>query len=149
LYQSSRGGGLTFHWPGQLVVYPVLKLAKSEQSLPKFMHRLEEVGLRTLSELGIAAYRRRHEAAQIGLWHEGRKIASMGIFVARWITSFGFALNLSGDTRPARYIRPCGLKGVQLITIEEINGQSPDRKQVKKLVLRHFQEVFERKLISA
>jgi hypothetical protein len=64
LYQSSRGGGLTFHWPGQLVVYPVLKLAKSEQSLPKFMHRLEEVGLRTLSELGIAAYRRRHEAPE-------------------------------------------------------------------------------------
>lgn len=147
LYQATRGGGLTFHWPGQLVVYPVLKLAKHEQSLPKYMQHLEEVGIRTLHDLGIEAYRRRDQAAQIGLWHEGKKIASMGIFVARWITSFGFALNLEGDLSPAQKIRPCGLKNVELVTIEQVTGQAPGRIEVNELVLKHFQEIFERELI--
>ncbi|MDZ7336566.1 MAG: lipoyl(octanoyl) transferase LipB, partial [candidate division KSB1 bacterium] len=125
LHQHVRGGGLTYHWPGQLVCYPILKLQPHEQNIGKYMYKLEEVGLRTLKDLGIVAERKRDKAAQIGLWLGNNKIASMGIHVSRWITSWGFALNLYGDKSPADFIRPCGLEGVKLITAEEILGFAP------------------------
>ncbi len=68
LYQSVRGGGLTYHWPGQFVCYPVFKLTKPEQNIPRYMYMLEETGLRTLKNLGINANRKREKTAQIGLW---------------------------------------------------------------------------------
>lgn len=148
LYKSIRGGGLTYHWAGQFVCYPVLKLNHDEQNISDYMYRLEEVGIRTLRDLQVTAERRRDETAQIGLWHDGRKIASMGVHVSRWVTSFGFALNLLGDTEPTRFIRPCGLKNVQLTTVEEVTGNPPDREFVKQRLIGHFQDVFQRELIE-
>ena len=143
ILKFNRGGGLTFHWPGQLVVYPILKLRKEEQHLSKFMYQLEEVGLRTLKDLGINAERKRNKTAQIGLWHNEQKIASMGIAIFHWVTSYGFALNISGDFRMANYIRPCGLEA-KLNTIENILGFVPDREKVISSLLSHFQIVFNR-----
>lgn len=148
LFQTTRGGGLTYHWPGQLLVYPILKLHPGEQNIPRHMFRLEEVGLRTLNDFGVVATRQREHTAQIGLWHDGRKVASMGIFIARWVTSYGFALNLSGDLTPSRGIRPCGLENVELTSIEEITRRAPDRLEVMQSVRRHFQEIFERRIIA-
>lgn len=149
LFQTNRGGGLTYHWPGQLLVYPILKLRPCEQNIPRHMFRLEEVGLRTLKDFGVIATRQREHTAQIGLWHEGRKVASMGIFIARWVTSYGFALNLSGDLTPSRGIRPCGLEDVQLTSIEKIIRRTPDRLEVMQSVRRHFQEIFDRHLVTS
>ncbi len=143
IYQAHRGGGLSYHWDGQLVAYPVLKLRKAEQHISEYMYRLEEVGLRTLNELGVIAQRKRDETAQIGLWHGEDKIASMGIYVSRWVTSFGFALNLAGDKSPARYIRPCGLD-VQLTTVSEVTGKEADREFATQKVIQHFTDVFQR-----
>ncbi len=148
LYKSLRGGGLTYHWSGQIVCYPVLKLNHDEQNISHYMYRLEEVGIRMLRDLRVAAERRRDETAQIGLWHDGRKIASMGVHVSRWVTSFGFALNLLGDIELTRFIRPCGLQNVQLTTVEEVSGNTPDRKFVKQRLIGHFQDVFQRELIE-
>jgi len=146
LYQNTRGGGLTYHWQGQLVCYPILKLKPGEQNIRQYMFRLEEVALRTLSDFGIYAERRREQTAQIGLWVGNYKIASMGIHISNWITSFGFALNLFGDLSPANYIRPCGLENVRLITIEDITGIKTSKKMVINSIVRHFQDVFLRKI---
>ncbi|MDW7680395.1 MAG: lipoyl(octanoyl) transferase LipB [bacterium] len=148
IYQSMRGGGLTYHWPGQLVVYPVLKLTKPEQNLSNFMFRLEEVALRTLKDLGVVAQRKRDQIAQIGLWVGEDKIASMGTYISNWITSYGFALNLSGDYRPATFIRPCGLD-VQFRTVADITGIQPDRKMVEQWVVYHFVRIFNRQLVPS
>ncbi len=144
-HQHVRGGGLTYHWPGQLVCYPILKLQPHEQNIANYMFKLEEVGLRTLKDVGIVATRKRDKAAQIGLWLGNGKIASMGIHVSKWVTSWGFALNLYGDKSPANFIRPCGLEGVSLITIEEVLGQAPSRQWMMNRLIHHFEEVFQRR----
>jgi lipoate-protein ligase B len=112
------------------------------------MYRLEEVGLRTLRDLGIMAERKREKASQIGLWLGNNKIASMGIHISKWVTSWGFALNLYGDKSPADYIRPCGLEGVKLITAEDVLGFKPSKQWVMNRVVHHFGKVFERKVSS-
>jgi len=85
LFKATRGGGLAFHWPGQVNCYPILKLQPHEQHISKYMYGLEEVGLRTLNDLGIAAYRQRDTTTQIGLWFENKKISIFSIFyVKRW-----------------------------------------------------------------
>jgi lipoate-protein ligase B len=146
LHKNIRGGGLTYHWPGQLVCYPILKLLPHEQNIGRYMAKLEEVGLRTLRDLGIIAERKRDKTAQIGLWLGNHKIASMGIHISKWITSWGFALNLSGDKTPADFIRPCGLEGVKLMTVEEIKGFRPLKHWVMNRVVYHFGNVFDRKV---
>jgi lipoate-protein ligase B len=110
------------------------------------MTRLEEIGIVTLKKLGIHAERRRDAAAYIGLWVDGKKIASMGIRVSRWVTSFGFAMNLDGDYAASQYVRPCGIEGLRLTTIEDILGQAPSRVQVMDLIRESFQSVFQRTL---
>ncbi len=149
LIKTARGGGITYLWEGQILCYPVLKLLPSEQDLPSYMFRLEEVALRTLTDLGVKAHRKRGRAAQIGLWWEDRKIASMGIHSARWVTSYGFALNIGGDTGPSRFIHPCGLKGVHLVTVSEITGVEPPRRTILSSIIDHFGEVFDRQVITA
>ncbi len=148
LYKNNRGGGLTYHWQGQLVCYPVLKLRSKEQNISNYMYRLEEVGLRTLRDLWIVAERKRQKTTQIGLWLGDNKIASMGIHISKWITSWGFALNLYGDKSPADFIRPCGLEGVNLITVEEVTGYRLSKRSVMNLLIHHFEDVFERKVSS-
>ena len=147
LYQSDRGGGLTYHWPGQLICYPVMKLDAHEKNIPGYMARLEEVAIRTLRAFGVQAHRKREHTAQIGLWVEDRKIASMGISISRWITQYGFALNLYGDMSPSIYIRPCGLKDVSLTSIEQLTGITVDREKVVQYLIPHFSHVFDRHMI--
>ncbi len=147
LIGTVRGGGITYLWEGQILCYPVLKLLPSEQDLTAYMFRLEEVALQTLKDVGVTAHRKRGKAAQIGLWWEDQKVASMGIHSARWVTSYGFALNIAGDTSPSRFIHPCGLKGVRLVTVSEITGAEPPRSTVISSIVDHFSEVFNRKII--
>lgn len=146
LMKMVRGGGLTYHWPGQLACYPILKLSSQEQNLNHYMFLLEEVGLRTLKDFGVKAKRKREHVSQIGLWYRDEKICSMGIHLSKWVTSFGFSLNLSGDPGPSRYIKPCGLSGVRLTTISNATGQEPRRSRVVASILKNFQEVFMRVL---
>lgn len=146
LHKSVRGGGLSYHWPGQLICYPILKLHEDEKNIPRYMYKLEQIGLDTLAELGVHAARKRDQTAQIGLWVNNSKVASMGIRISRWVTSYGFALNLTGDTSPSQFIRPCGLDNVNLTTVEQLTGKSPDRDDVKQRVMGHFESQFQRTL---
>ena len=146
LVRSVRGGGITYHWPGQVVCYPVLSLGPFERNIPSYMHKLEEVGIRTLKSFGVESTRRRDSAAHVGLWCERSKVASMGVRVSHWVTSFGFAINHEGDHGPSAYVRPCGLEGVRLTTLEELLGQAPPRSWVVDAITENFAEVLERHL---
>jgi lipoate-protein ligase B len=142
--RSVRGGGITYHWPGQVACYPVVKLGPAEMDIPAYMEKLEEVALSALRSFGVNAARRRGKAAYIGLWHEGSKVASMGVRVSQWVTSFGFAINLEGDHAASSYVRPCGLEGVKLITLEEILGRAPKRAELIDAISKSFASVFSR-----
>jgi lipoate-protein ligase B len=142
--RSVRGGGITYHWAGQLVCYPVVKLGFQERDIPAYMNKLESVGIETLQHFGLSAERRRDSAAHVGLWLGNKKIVSMGVRVSRWVTSFGFAINLEGDFTPASYVRPCGLEGVQLTTLEESLGFAPSRETVMNQINDKFASIFQR-----
>ncbi|HMK36402.1 MAG TPA: lipoyl(octanoyl) transferase LipB [Desulfomonilaceae bacterium] len=144
LTRSVRGGGITYHWPGQVVCYPVLALGPGERDLPGFMTKLEQVGMQSLARFGLAAMRRRDSASHVGLWLDGKKIVSMGVRVSNWITSFGFALNLEGDHSQSRYVRPCGLEGVELTTVQEALGHAPPRQWLMETICDCFGTVFGR-----
>lgn len=146
LARSVRGGGLTYHWPGQVVCYLVMALEPEERDVPVFMHKLEEVGIRTLRNFGVHASRRRDSAAHVGLWLGNRKIVSMGIRIRRWVTSFGFVINVEGEHRESSYVRPCGVEGATLITLQEILGRAPTKAQVMDEVKETFEMVFGRML---
>ncbi|MEW6114101.1 MAG: hypothetical protein AB1664_18350, partial [Thermodesulfobacteriota bacterium] len=90
LARSIRGGGITYHWSGQVVCYPLFALGPRERNISQYMRNLEEVAIRCLDRFGIRAERKRTSAAHIGLWAQDRKVVSMGVRVSSWITSFGF-----------------------------------------------------------
>jgi lipoate-protein ligase B len=147
LTYSPRGGGITYHWPGQVVCYPVLALGPTERNVPAYMAKLEEMALHALRSMGLEAERRRDSAAHVGLWVDGRKIVSMGVRVSRWVTSFGFALNLEGDFSPSLYMRPCGLDGVRLTTVAEMLGTAPPRAWVVQSLKESFVSLFDRTVV--
>ncbi len=144
LVRSVRGGGITYHWPGQVVCYPVMALTGSQRNIPGYMHKLEEISIRTLAGFGITAERRRDTPAHTGLWAGGRKIVSMGVRVSAWITSFGFAVNLAGDFSRSSYVRPCGIEGAKLTTMEELLGEAPSRSAVIESVQENCASIFEK-----
>ena len=149
LTRSVRGGGITYHWPGQIVCYPLLALGPAERRVPAYMHNLEEVGIRALQSCGVDADRRRDSAAHLGLWRDGCKVVSMGVRVSAWVTSFGFAVNLEGNHERSVYIRPCGLDGVRFTTVEHILGTAPPRSRVIEALKEHFSSVLGRELEDA
>jgi lipoate-protein ligase B len=109
------------------------------------MRNLEEVARAALRRLGVETYRRRDTPAHIGLWYEGRKIASMGVRVSRWVTAFGFALNVEGDLTPSELIRPCGIEDARLVSLESVLSSAPQRDAVIDAVREAFIAVFHRK----
>lgn len=146
LVRSIRGGGITYHWPGQVVCYPIVKLEPGERDVPAYMGKLEEVCIQTLGAFGVRVERRRDTPAHIGLWWNGRKVVSMGIRISRWVTSFGFVINYGGDHRESAYVRPCGIEGARLATLEEILGTAPPRQEVAAVLTDTFSKVFSRSM---
>jgi len=112
--EIERGGDVTWHGPGQLVGYPILDLGGHRQDLHWYLRTLEEALIRALATLGLTAGR---EAGSTGVWTRGRKIASIGVHVRRWITFHGFALNVQPDLRSFNLIVPCGIEGVDMTSI--------------------------------
>ena len=111
--ECDRGGQVTYHGPGQLVGYPVVNLSPDRRDIRRYVHDLQEVLIRTLAEYGIEA-RPGEEQALIGVWVGERKIASIGVHLSRWITTHGFALNVSTDLSYFGGIIPCGLDQVEM-----------------------------------
>ncbi len=138
VFEVERGGEATYHGPGQLVGYPIIKLP-DRLEVKRLVTDLEEVLLRTCADFGIEATR---EGPERGVWVGGKKIASIGLAVRRSVTYHGFAVNVSTDLNEFLKIRPCGHDGGIMTSMKKRLGHGVDLEDVKASVIAHFQAVF-------
>src|SRR5438067_3305667 len=143
-FETSRGGDITYHGPGQLVGYPIIHLGEGKRDVRKYVTRLEEVLIRTVAEYGITAER---AEGKRGIWVGNEKIAAIGVRIARWVTSHGFALNVSTNLDHFRLITPCGLHGTGVTSISRLTGRDVATDEVREIVTAKFAEVFERDVV--
>jgi lipoyl(octanoyl) transferase len=141
--ECDRGGQVTYHGPGQLVGYPILNLSPDRRDVRRYVRDLQEVLIRTLADYGVAAEVREGQAF-VGVWAGEDKIASIGVHLSRWITTHGFALNVSTDLSYFAGIIPCGLRGIGMTSIERITGQAPALAEVAAVLTGHFARIFDR-----
>jgi len=139
IVQVERGGDITFHGPGQLVVYPIIDLTKAGLKVLDYVAGLEEIMLRTASDWGICAKR---NSANRGIWVEKKKLGSLGISVKRGVSFHGFALNVNLSLKPFKWINPCGLRSVDVASMEKELSQNISIRQVREVVMHHFESVF-------
>jgi len=121
VFRVSRGGQVTYHGPGQLVGYPILKLQGRDRDIHLYLRQLEQTMIDALAKLGLAAERR---AGLTGVWAGERKIGSIGVGLRRWITLHGFALNVCTDLEYFGAMVPCGIAGVEMTSVEREIGRA-------------------------
>ena len=137
-----RGGDVTYHGPGQQVVYFIFSLREKERDVAEFVFNLEEIILLALKNLAIDGRRRKN--LQRGVFVERRKIASVGVAVKDHITFHGFALNNTVDLASFRILNPCGIRGLEMTSIKEEAGSGCAPHRLKKLILSNIERVFGR-----
>lgn len=143
-FETTRGGDITYHGPGQLVGYPIIHLGEGRRDVRKYVTNVEEVLIRTVAAFGITAER---VDGRRGIWVGNDKIAAIGVRIARWVTSHGFALNVNTNLEHFRLITPCGLRGTGVTSISRLTGRVVDLDEVRAVVAEKFAEVFERELV--
>ena len=136
-----RGGEVSYHAPGQLVGYPILDLRAHGQDLHRYLRDLEEVLIRTLAAYGLPGER---VPGRTGVWVRDRKIAAIGIKVSRWVSTHGWALNITTDLSPFRLdFVPCGIRDRDVTSVFEMLGERcPTRAEVEAVTVRAFADVF-------
>jgi lipoate-protein ligase B len=139
VFHTNRGGGITFHGPGQLVGYPILNLKEHNLGLCEYVGKLEATIINLLLALGIQG---RTAAEYPGVWVGERKVCSIGIHVSHHITTHGFALNVSNDLQYFKHVRPCGLSGEVMTSVSELLGHRVDIETVIGKLLPSFSETF-------
>ena len=149
VHHSSRGGDITYHGPGQIVGYPILDLAGIRRDVGWYVRMLEEVMIRASADYGIAAVR---ENGKTGAWvdansaENAEKLGAIGVHLSRWVTSHGFAYNVSTDLRYFDLIIPCGIAGRKATSLEKLLGCGVDLHETAARLTRHFGDVFDRKM---
>ena len=144
-FETTRGGDITYHGPGQLVGYPIIHLGEGKRDVRKYVTKIEEVLIRTVAEYGITAER---AEGKRGIWVGNEKIAAIGVRIARWVTSHGFALNVSTNLDHFRLITPCGLQGTGVTSISRLIGREVTLDDVREIVAAKFADIFERDVVS-
>jgi len=140
LHRASRGGDVTYHGPGQLVVYPIIGLrSKLRKDVHRYVKNLEITAIETLKNFGLEARRR---PPYTGIWIDNRKIAAMGIAVRKGITYHGLALNVNTDLSYFDRIIPCGLSWADVTSMAKELGKDPNVHNVRESFLCHFAELF-------
>jgi lipoyl(octanoyl) transferase len=139
LIRTGRGGQVTYHGPGQLVAYPILRLPEGARDLHRYLRDLEQIAIEVAAEFKVVASR---EPGRTGAWVNGRKLASIGVRASSWVTSHGLSLNYGLDLSGFDLIEPCGLKGVQMTSLGLELGAAPDRASVETSCVRHFAALF-------
>ena len=143
--EIDRGGDITYHGPGQIVGYPILDLDRYFTDVHKYLRYLEEVIIRTCSDYGIEAGR---IEGLTGVWAGNEKICAMGIKCSRWVTMHGFALNVNTDLSYFNHIVPCGIENKAVTSLSKLLDKRIDEADVKKVILRHFTDVFSVSLVE-
>ena len=140
VYRTSRGGDITYHGPGQLVVYPIVDLrSRLRKDVHRYVRNLELSAIRTLRDFGLEGTR---QPPYTGIWIGGRKIAAIGVAVRRCITFHGLALNVNTDLSYFNRIIPCGLAWAEVTSMTNELGAAPSVEQVRESFLSHFADVF-------
>jgi lipoyl(octanoyl) transferase len=143
-FETTRGGDITYHGPGQVVGYPILHLGEGRRDVRKYVTMLEEVLIRTVAEYGITAER---AEGKRGIWVGNDKIAAIGVRIAKWVTSHGWALNVNTNLEHFRLITPCGLHGTGVTSIARELGRAVPMDEVRTILAAKFAEIFERELV--
>jgi lipoate-protein ligase B len=134
-----RGGDVTFHGPGQLIAYPIIDLKNAGRDLHSHLRDLEEVAIRFLHDYGVSADR---IPGKTGVWVSGKKIASVGVGASNWVTFHGMSININCSLKFFSMINPCGMKDVEMTSLERIKGQEIRMADVKNSIIKHFEGIF-------
>ncbi len=149
-YKINRGGDITYHGPGQLVVYPILDLENFFTDIHKYLRLLEEVVIKILDDYNIKAGR---STGETGVWldadtKKARKICAIGVHCSRWVTKHGLAFNINADMSYFQHIVPCGITDKAVTSLEKELGRKVDMEEVKRRFKRYFAEIFECELTT-
>jgi lipoyl(octanoyl) transferase len=146
-YETSRGGDITYHGPGQMVGYPILNLSAIRRDVVWYVRMLEEAMIRATAELGITA---RRVAGKTGIWVENgnteEKLGAIGVHISRWVTSHGFAYNVSTDLRFFDLIVPCGIADRKATSLEKLLGRTVKESEIAPRLADHLGELFGREM---
>ena len=138
VFETGRGGDVTYHGPGQVVGYPILDLKPDRQDVHRYVRDLEEVMIRTCADYGIAAERIK---GSTGCWVGEDKIGAIGVRLSRWVTSHGFAFNVNVDLAPFALIVPCGIREKGVTSLRCLLGHEVSLVEAMDGLARHFSEV--------
>ena len=141
--ETGRGGDVTYHGPGQIVGYPILDLRPDRCDVHRYVRDVEEVMIRVCADYGLTAGRIK---GLTGTWIGAEKIGAIGIRISRWITSHGFAFNVSTDLQHFQLIVPCGISDRGVTSLERLAGKRVPIEEVEDQCVRHFADVFEREV---
>jgi lipoyl(octanoyl) transferase len=141
VFETGRGGDVTYHGPGQVVGYPILDLSPDRRDVHRYVRDLEEVMMRTCADYGLEAQRL---AGLTGTWVGREKVGAIGVRISRWVTSHGFALNVSTDLAAFDLIVPCGIRDKGVTSLERRLGRPVALAGVMDRLTVHFVTVFER-----
>jgi lipoyl(octanoyl) transferase len=144
--RTNRGGQVTYHGPGQLVGYPILNLSPDRRDVARYLRDIEELLIRTLARFEIAATR---EPGLTGVWVGNEKIAAIGVHLSRWVTTHGFALNVTTDVSRFGLIVPCGIRGRGIASMQGLLGRAVELQEVAEVLVPEFGELFGRTMIAA
>jgi len=139
VHETGRGGDITYHGPGQLVGYPIIDLKPDRCDVHRYVRDLEEVLIRVAADYGLTGER---VAGLTGVWIGGEKVAAIGVRIARWITSHGFALNVTTDLDYFNLIVPCGIADRGVTSLSKLIGRPIERREAEDRVIQRFSEVF-------
>jgi lipoyl(octanoyl) transferase len=139
VHETGRGGDITYHGPGQLIGYPIVDLKPDRCDVHRYVRDLEDVLIRTAASYGIDASR---VDGLTGVWVGRNKLAAIGVRIARWITSHGFALNVTTDLDYFELIVPCGIPDRGVTSLSRLLGRPVDLREAEERVAAHFCAVF-------
>jgi lipoyl(octanoyl) transferase len=141
VFETGRGGDVTYHGPGQLVGYPILDLNPDRRDVHRYVRDLEEVMIRVCADYGIEAGRIKGLS---GTWVGDEKIGAIGVRISRWVTSHGFAFNVTTDVDFFKLIVPCGIADRGVTSLAARTGRTPPMTEVEDRLIGRFSEVFEK-----
>jgi lipoyl(octanoyl) transferase len=145
VFEAGRGGDVTYHGPGQVVGYPIVDLSPDRRDVHRYVRDLEDVMIRTCADYGLGAER---VAGRTGCWVGPEKIGAIGVRIARWVTSHGFAFNVRNDLAPFGLIVPCGIRDRGVTSLARLLDREVDPEEVMDRLAGHLAAVFARQAVA-